>query len=87
MEKRRVLTNVTDRLMLVFTEPEAQDYWLQPGESIELRAAVESPDDGFEFEDNHDGVTVWPSIGMGYISTWAGGEQLTCGHQRPAGWA
>jgi hypothetical protein len=87
MEKRRILTNTTDRLMLVFTEPVAQDYWLWPGESVEVRAEVTSPADDFELEDTRDGVTVWPSLGMGYISTWAGGVELPCGHQRPAGWA
>jgi hypothetical protein len=87
MDKRRVLTNTTDRLMLVFTEPEAQDYWLRPGESVEVRAEVASPGDDFELEDTPYGVTVWPSRGMGYISTWAGGVELVCGHQRLAGWA
>ncbi len=87
MEKRRVLINTGDRLMLVFTELEAQDYWLRPGESVEVRADVESPADDFEVEDTPEGVTVWPSRGMGYISTWAGGEELSCGYQRPAGWA
>jgi hypothetical protein len=31
--------------MLVFTEPEAQDYWLRPGESLEVRAEVELAED------------------------------------------
>jgi hypothetical protein len=85
VEKRRVVTNTTDRLMLVFTEPEAQDYWLRPGESVEVRAEVESAEDDFELEDNKRGVTVWPSHGMGYVSTWAAGVELACGHQRPPG--
>jgi len=87
VEKRRVITNTGDRLMLVFTELEAQDFWLRPGESVEVRAEVTSTDDDFELDDNPDGVTVWPSNGMGYISTWAGGVELSCGHQRPSGWA
>ncbi len=87
MEKRRVVTNTSDRLMLVFTEPEAQDYWLRPGDSVEVRAEVASPTDDFELEDTRDGVTVWPSNGMGYISTWASGVELACGFQRPADWA
>jgi len=87
MEKRRVVTNSTDRLMLVFTEPEAQDYWLQPGESVELRAEVESETDDFEFEENDEGLTVWPSTGMGYIATFSeNGRLLRCGYQRPEGW-
>lgn len=87
MEKQLVVTNATQRLMLVFTEPEAQDYWLRPGESLEVRAEIESLNDDFELEDTRDGVTVWPSDGMGYISTWVGDIELECGYQRPAGWA
>jgi hypothetical protein len=85
VEKRQVVTNTTDRLMLVFTEPEAQDCWLRPGEAVEVRAEVASPADDFELEETPRGVTVWPSRGMGYISTWAGGVELSRGHQRPAG--
>ena len=87
MEKRRVVTNTTERLMLVFTEPEAQDYWLRPGESVEVRAEVSSPADDFELKMTPEGVTVWPSNGMGYISVWSVTELLACGHQRPDGWA
>lgn len=87
MEKRQIVSNTGDQLMLVFTELEAQDYWLRPGESVEVRAEVASPTDDFELEYTRDGVTVWPSNGMGYISTWAGGVELSCGHQRPPGWA
>ena len=54
VEKRRVMTNTTDRLMLVFTEPEAQDYWLRPGESLEVRAEVELAEDDFELDDDNE---------------------------------
>ena len=87
MEKRRVITNTTDHLMLVFTELEAQDYWLKPGESVELRAEVKSETDDFVIEETEEGVTVWPSIGMADIATFSKNEELFCGHQRPKGWA
>jgi hypothetical protein len=86
MERRKVVSNTTDRLMLVFTEPEAQDYWLHPGESVELRAKVESSYDDFQLEDNGEGMTIWPSSGMSYISVHAGDRELCCGYQRPYGW-
>lgn len=86
MKSRLKITNSGDRAMLVFTEMEAQDYWLLPGESVEVRAEVESSDEVFELEVNPDGVTVFPSVGMGYISTWSEGRLLECGHQRPSGW-
>lgn len=87
VEKRQELMNTSKRLMLVFTEPEAQGYWLRPGETVELRAEIASPVDYFQLDNNRDGVTVWPSDGMRYISVWAGGLELRCGHQRPVGWA
>jgi len=86
LEKRRTVTNTSDRLMLLFIEPEAWDCWLMPGESIELRAVVESSADDFELRDNSDGVTAWPSWDMGIISVHQAGQELQCGHQRSDGW-
>ena len=77
--------NSTDHLILVFTEPEAQDYWLKPGESVEIRAEVASESDEFEIVDNKEGVTVWPADGMGVIETFKDGKELQCGYQRPKG--
>jgi hypothetical protein len=85
-ERRRTVTNDTDRLMLVFVEPEGWDCWLRPGESAELRAKVESPTNDFDITDNDDGITAWPSPGMGTISLWQGNSEIQCGYQRPAGW-
>lgn len=87
MERRRLVTNDTDRLMLLFIEPEGWDCWLRPGEAAELRAAAESLTDDFMLTDNSDGITAWPSQGMGLISVWQDGRQVECGHQRPVGWA
>ena len=83
MEKRKIVTNAGANMMLVFTEPEAQDYWLRPGETLEIRVDVASVADDFELAANDDGITVWPSSGMGYISVWSGNRLLQCGHQRP----
>ena len=83
MERRRLVSNDTDRLMLVFVELEGWDCWLRPGESIELQAEVESADADFEFTDNPDGITVWPSLGMWRITAWQGDREIACGYQRP----
>ena len=87
MVKQLKVTNDTDRLMLVFTEPEAQDYWLQPGETVELRAEVDADTADFEIEETDEGITVFPSSGMGYIATFSDNAELICGHQRPDDWA
>lgn len=87
MERRQVIDNRSDRRMMVFTEPEAQDYWLDPGEQLEIRAPIEHVDAVFEISLHKDGVVVWPPDAMGYISVWQDGCELSCGHQRPSGWA
>ena len=81
------MTNSGDRLLLVFTEPEAQDFWLRPGESVEVRADIKSLEDNFQVTENSNGITFWPLDGMGYISVWANERELYCGHQRPDNWA
>ena len=44
-----------------------------------------SESDEFEIKDNKEGVTVWPSDGMGVIETFKNGKELQCGYQRPKG--
>ena len=87
MTRSIVIENGSQKRQLVWVEPEAQDYWLQPGETVELRADVETADANFEFRITDNGFTVFPSEGMSYISAHSGGVELQCGYQRPAGWA
>ena len=72
--------------MLVFTEPEGQDFWLKPGQTVELRAEIEFDEAVFIQEETKEGVTIWPSVGMGYIETYLKDILLECGFQRPHGW-
>ena len=81
-----MVTNETERPTLLFVEPEGWDCWLLPGEVVELRAEVESSADDFEFQDTPEGITVWPSLGMGVISIRQDGREVEIGHRRPAGW-
>ena len=83
MEKRKTITNIGPGLMSLYTEPEGQDYWLMPGETVEIRANIESPSADFEIEKAENSITVWPSNDMRYISTWSKDELLECGYQRP----
>jgi hypothetical protein len=87
MQKRHKVTNGSDKLLLVFTELEAQDYWLKPGEAFEVVAEVQSPTDDFVVYETAEGYIFYPSDGMGYISVWQDGNKLACGHQRPDDWA
>lgn len=87
MERTRIITNTSKRLMLVFVELEGWDYWLRPGESLEIRALIDSPDADFEIVDNDNGITVYPSLDMGSISVWQSDRIIDGGYQRPAGWS
>ena len=84
MQKRHTITNDTASRLVVFTEPEGQDFWLLPDESLEVVADAALPDDEFRLVRLPDGYQVWPAHKMGYISAWVGDRQLPCGHQRPA---
>jgi len=53
--------------MMVFTEPEAQDYWLRPGQQLEIRAFISDVDTVFEISLDEDGIVVWPPHEMGYF--------------------
>ena len=87
IEKRRTITNESDRLMLVWTEPIAEDYWLKPGESLEIVAKARSESCDYELEVHEEGVTVSAHADMDFFFTvLQRGVELKCGHQRPGGW-
>jgi hypothetical protein len=81
--KTRRMTNTGSELMLLVTEPEGEDFWLRPGETVELHADVASDTDDFAVTETEQEVSIWPSAGMGHITVWGRGRQLPCGHQRP----
>ena len=86
MERRQKIDNRSDKLLMVFTEPEAQDFWLKPDDEFEIRAPITDLDAMFEIALYEDGITVYPSDAMGYVSVWHHGKELSCGFQRPEGW-
>ncbi|MCP4783308.1 MAG: hypothetical protein GY878_07135 [Fuerstiella sp.] len=86
MERRQKIDNRGDQLLIVFTEPEAQDYWLKPGDEFEIRAPITDANAQFEISIHEEGITIWPPHEMGYISVWHNDVELGCGHQRPSGW-
>ena len=86
MERRQTVDNRGDKLLMIFTEPEAQDFWLTPGDECEIRALITDPKVNFEIAFHEEGISAYPPHKMGYITVWCGNEELHCGHQRPAGW-
>ena len=79
-----IITNRAEVPRPIYVEPEGADYWMLPGQTLELRAEdMVDPNGQFEIWDNGDCLQVWPSTGMGLISVFAEGRALECGHQRP----
>jgi hypothetical protein len=86
MQRRQKFRNQGSKLLLIFTEPEARDFWLEPGEEVEIRGTISSDQGMFEIDLHEDGFTIWPSNEMGCISVWQNDLELQCGHKRPPGW-
>jgi nucleoside-diphosphate-sugar epimerase len=86
LERRRTITNSSDELMLLMIEPCAWDYWLMPGETLELRAPVHSLNADFQITHDHRKIEVWPSEGMIDISVYKDNLLLALGYQRPHNW-
>ena len=80
------IENTRTTPMLVWVEPEAMDYWLQPGEKCEVVAAKEGEEAYFELQQTDEGLTIFPSRECGGICVFQSGLELTCGHQRPEDW-
>ena len=72
--------------MLVFVEPEAQDFWLDSKEECELVSESSSATGQFEIWHTDEGVTVFPGRDVGSISVFQNGIQLECGHKRSQEW-
>jgi hypothetical protein len=91
MLRRETITNETDHRMLVLVEQkamkgEAQDYWLRPAETLELRAEDPTGEDNFHFKEIPEGVIVGYVGDLGLITAWQAERKLDCGYQRPDGW-
>ena len=82
---RMLIENRRSEKMLVFIEPEAMDYWLNPKNQCELIS--EASDDGqLDVQQTDEGLTVFPEKGAGSILVIQSGVELECGHKRPDNW-
>src|SRR5262249_42886423 len=64
---------------------EARDYWLRPGEALELRAEVPTDEDHFHLKEIPEGLLVGYIGDMEYITAWQGQHEMEWGYQRPEG--
>lgn len=82
---RLKLTNLSDHLILILTEPDGQDYWIRPGESVELMDNTKPMLADFVLEENEWGVTVNNPGSPASISVYSKDRLLAAGYQRPDG--
>jgi hypothetical protein len=83
MKRIMSITNRSKVSRALYIEPEGADYWMLPGQTFVLSAEALDDSAHFEVEHDGDGLQIYPSNGMDYISVLCDGEELQCGHQRP----
>ena len=73
--------------IMVFVEPWARDYWLQPNESFELIALSDEMDKNFFFHVvySEQQIDVYAEGRCYDVSVTLNGKEIDCGHNRPEG--
>lgn len=74
------ITNRSKQFRPLYIEPEGADFWMAPEQTVELQAAVTANDACFELWDGGEGVQVFPSQHMGFLSVFCNGQELECGY-------
>lgn len=83
MKPKMTVTNRSAESRPIWTEPEGADYWMLPEQTFEVVADSDDPNGFFEMVDDGDGIQIFGSTTMGYLSVFHDGNLLECGHQRP----
>lgn len=84
--RRTVFTNTDNVPLAIFIELEGWDYWMLPGESLEIRASVWADEAEFEYNISREGLQVYPANDMGDIAVFQNGTKVDGGHKRPPNW-
>lgn len=79
-----LVQNDGTELLELWMEPEGQDYWLLPGESVIVTSYGRWDDRPFEIVHEPDRITVWATSWFAKVSDHAGRE-VPGGNQRPPG--
>ncbi|MGV9339625.1 hypothetical protein [Streptomyces sp. NPDC003688] len=90
MKSTLPVENAGDRDVCLFIEPYGDDFWMRPGDAFKV-VPLSDDDVQFSVAVAGDVFTVWLyqdddpyNMLLDYEVIGANGEQLTCGHQRPA---
>ena len=84
MKRKITVTNRSAQPRPIWTEPEGADYWTLPEQTFEVVADSDDPDGFFEMVDDGEGIQIFGSYAMGYLSVFHDGNLLECAHQRPS---
>jgi protein involved in polysaccharide export with SLBB domain len=81
----RVGNRSGSKVFALYLEPWGDDYWLRPGDEVNI-TTVENQEPGgrFSIDLHDDGIQLWVETGTDAVVASASGELLACGHQRPA---
>ncbi|WP_369260863.1 hypothetical protein [Streptomyces sp. R35] len=81
------LSNDTDGILALWTEPLGEDRWMKPGEQFTVVAGDSEPapadDVPFDVAFHDQGISVWVNVGYEAVVYDQSGAELDCGHQRP----
>ena len=79
-----LVQNNGDKLLELWLEPLAEDYWLRPGEAVMVTSYGHWDDHPFETVHEPDRIMVWATSYFATVSD-SSGEEVPVGHQRPEG--
>lgn len=83
---RTSVHNETEDLLCLFVEPWGTDHWMRPGERFTIVASepAEPVDEAFETIIHDQGISVHATASNSAEVIDADGNEICCGHQRPA---
>ena len=82
----RTLTvyNRKTKMLELVIEPHGEDYWLLPGEKVEVVVEITAPDFEFGVELYDENVVgVWLQRSFSHHVVLLGDQEIFCGHNRP----
>ncbi|MEU4319645.1 hypothetical protein AB0F85_07215 [Nocardia fluminea] len=82
----------SDKTLVVWLEPQGEDYWMNPGDELTFDFADADYSESVIGKDNghflvswlDEGFVVWPAARYGSTVLDRSGTELDCGHKRPA---
>ncbi|WP_280393500.1 hypothetical protein [Nocardia brasiliensis] len=80
------LNNISDKTVVVFVEPWADEYWMRPRETFTIAFDAAQPildDTDFDVSWHDQGIIVWTAAVVEVVVHDQSGTRLESGHHRP----